>query len=1047
MEEREIRVRRRRPRKRHFAAGLLFLVLLLFLVVWTQRVDIATDAIRRELERRDVRATYTVTRIGFRTQRLENVVIGNPADPDLTARFVEVKLPIISALSPDVQFITARGVRMFGRIVDGKLSLGEVDKLLPPPTDKPFALPDLNVDVADARMALETPAGGVGVAVEGRGNLANGFIGKVAARANVLELGRCTAFQPAAYVDVRILDRRPHIAGPLQASRFGCGEGLNLVQPHFAVRANFPEALGNWRGDGRFRAARVESGINSLAGVRGSLTFDGDPKITRGRLDMASAAIAMAAFRGTRMNLDGRYAFSMDSGELSLVGDGGAQGIVPTDNFAGPIVAALSSAGGTPLEPIGDSLASSVRRASQGFDARATVRLVNGPGGGAVRFETLNAVSRSGARLAAAGGDGVTYYWPLNRMRLDGDFALSGGGFPTTRVALTQPRGGAPMRGEARVEPIEVGSSRLVLAPIRFRAAAGGTTQVETAALINGPLGDGRVEDLLVPISGRFGGGGFAIGERCTSVIFRSLQVGGLSLGASRLPLCPTGPAILYSSAGGPVRGGADLRAPRLAGRLGDSPIALAADRVRFAVGDPGFTSSNLAVRLGSGAAVNRLDFEALGGHFVSGGVRGSFAGGSGKLANVPIALSDARGDWSFVGARLEMDGSVRVADAVEPERFYPLVSNDFRLSLENNLIEAGGWLTDPETGTQVTEVAIEHGLDSGRGEAVLDVPGIRFELDGYQPDELTSLTTGVVALVDGTLQGQGRIGWGPDGVSSTGTFSTENMDLAAPFGPVTGLTTTINFTDLLGLVSAPGQMAQVDRIQAGIDALDGLIRYQLLPDLRVRVESGRWPFMGGVLFLEETVLDFSQPSTKRLVFRVVGLDAATFVQEMEFSNLAATGTFDGTVPMEFDQSGGRIINGYLAARGSGNLSYVGELSDRALGTYGKMAFDALKSLNYSKFTVGLNGALEGEFLANVELDGLARNTPDPGGIAGALIGQLKKIPFEFNIAIRGPFRALIATARSFEDPSNLIQPVLPTFLRDQPTTVSVQSDESENVQ
>ena len=31
-------------------------------------------------------------------------------------------------------------------------------------------------------------------------------------------------------------------------------------------------------------------------------------------------------------------------------------------------------------------------------------------------------------------------------------------------------------------------------------------------------------------------------------------------------------------------------------------------------------------------------------------------------------------------------------------------------------------------------------------------------------------------------------------------------MDLAAPFGPVTGMNGTIHFTDLLGLETAPGQ-------------------------------------------------------------------------------------------------------------------------------------------------------------------------------------------------------------------------------------------------
>ena len=90
----------------------------------------------------------------------------------------------------------------------------------------------------------------------------------------------------------------------------------------------------------------------------------------------------------------------------------------------------------------------------------------------------------------------------------------------------------------------------------------------------------------------------------------------------------------------------------------------------------------------------------------------------------------------------------------------------------------------------------------------MLDVPGLRFT-EAFQPEALTPLTVGVVALVDGTVTGQGRIEWDARGSRSTGTFSTADMNLAAPFGPVEGLTTTIHFTDLLGLTSAPGQVAR----------------------------------------------------------------------------------------------------------------------------------------------------------------------------------------------------------------------------------------------
>ena len=95
----------------------------------------------------------------------------------------------------------------------------------------------------------------------------------------------------------------------------------------------------------------------------------------------------------------------------------------------------------------------------------------------------------------------------------------------------------------------------------------------------------------------------------------------------------------------------------------------------------------------------------------------------------------------------------------------------------------------------------------------------------------------------------------------------------------------------------------------------------------------------------------------------------------MEFANITATGTFDGVIPMIFDERGGRIVGGRLVARPEGGtLSYIGELTDKELGVYGKLAFDALKSLRYSKLTIDLNGSLEGEFVAGIELDGIARD-------------------------------------------------------------------------
>jgi hypothetical protein len=1043
---------KRRPVKRLTALALLVLILTALLIVWTQRRPIASDFIERELERRNVRATYEVKAIGFRTQRLENLVIGDPRNPDLTARWVEVRLSWSGLSRPRVTLITARGVRLNARLAkNGKISFGEIDRLLPPPTGLPFRFPDQDVDIADTSVRFDTPAGRVGIALEGKGNLADGFRGRMAAAAHALRPGSCRLDGVKGLWTVAVSNLRPSFRGPASAARLACGNSLAVAGIGIDLDAALAPGLDSWKGTTALRAARLQAGSTLLTGLGGRLGLDGNARMTRGSLNLASAAARVGGVTASRMAVEGRYGLSLDNGGFTLIGDASARGASARGPLAGA-VSALGSAGGTPLEPVGDALAAALSRASGAFDADAALRLVNGRGFGGVRFERLSAVTRSGARVGLGGGQGLTYYWPSGLTRLDGNLAVSGGGFPAVRLSLSQPRPGAPVGGTGRIQPIRVGGSRLALGDISFTAAAGGEIRIATVATIDGPLDNGWVRGLVLPIDGRVDGrGGFAFGTSCTNARFEALQFGSLRLGRTALPLCPTGRALVWKAPGGTVQGGAQLRAPRFAGTLGTSPLSVAASRLRFGLAGPSFTASEISVGLG----LNRFGLASLDGDFGKSGIAGRYAGFSGKLANMPLLMSQGIGTWRLSDGNLAVAGAMRVADEMDPPRFHPLVAPDFRLTLADNRIKAGGWLDDPETGTRIVRADIAHSLATGRGRADLEVPGIRFDKD-YQPEQLTRLTTGVIALVNGILKGRGEISWDETGSRSSGAFSTDDMDFAAAFGPVEGLATTLEFTDLLGLVSAPGQQAEIDLVRAGIDVLDGRLRYQLLPGLQVRVEGGRWPFAGGELILEETVLDFSKPSAKRLTFRVDGLDAALFIQKMEFANITATGTFDGTIPMVFDERGGRIVGGRLVARPEGGtLSYIGELTDKALGVYGKLAFDALKSMRYSKLIIDLDGALEGEFVAGIELDGVARDpvlTSAPAGgirgmIAGRALGQLAKIPFEFNITVKGPFRALIGTMRSLHDPTLLIQSTLPDLIRGKPEEPPpVQAQESEIV-
>jgi len=1040
--------KRRLPRWARIAlAALLAALAIAFAILWTVRVQLATGYIDGELERRGVTARYDVKRIGFGTQIFENLVIGDPRRPDLIARRVEVQI-LLGLFGPRIGLITARGVRMTGRIEGGRLKLGQVDRLLPPPSGEPFRLPDQRIDVRDAALALATPAGEVALALSGRGNLSNGFRGGLAIASRELRLGDCVLAGPIARFTVRVNDRRPRLRGPAAMHNLRCGDVL-VERPLLALRSLFSPGLDSWRGSTALRAARIGANGQSLSNVQGRLTFTGDAQETSGDIELESADAAAGIFRARGTRLAGHYGIAQPQGVL-FEGELRAQGLTLRDDTLAAIAGSLRGAAGTPVGPIGERLADALLRAGRGgADASSRLRLAVRPGGGAVNLGALRIESRSGARLLATGGEGIEHSWPLGLFGVNGAFALSGGGFPEARFVLNQPRSGGPIHGSGRIAPMAAGGARLALGEIAFTAAPDGRTSFRTLARLDGPVGGGRVTGLALPLAGRFGAGGFALGETCVAGRFEALQVETLRLGPSSLALCPVGGAMLRSGPRG-IAAGVELRGPRFAGRLGGSPITLAADRLRADLA--GFTAARVAVRLGG----NRLDMAGLDGRFGAGGVSGGFQDLAGDLANVPLLVSEGRGRWRFARSALALQGRLAVADRQAPARFLPLASEDFRLTLAENRIAATGTLLHPGSGTRVMTARIGHDLASGAGSALLDVDQLRFSPGGLQPEALTPLTVGVVALVDGALSGQGRIDWDARGSRSTGSFATADANLAAPFGPVEGLTTRIAFTDLLGLASAPGQEARIRLVRTGIDVYDGVVRYQIRPNYHVAIESAHWPLAGGTLALEPTILDFSRESTKYLTFRVAGLDAARFIQLMEFSNISATGTYDGVIPMQFTERGGRIVGGQLAAReGGGTLSYVGELSDRDLGAYGVLAFDALKSLRYSRLEIALDGSLDGEFLTRINMDGLARNpagTREPsGGISGMLVGrvlrQLAQIPFHFNIRIQGPFRALVATARSFEDPSDLIRASLPQLLDSGATLeTTVQPEESEPV-
>jgi translocation and assembly module TamB len=1016
---------RRRPQWARIASFVALAVLLLLAaaiaVVWVERRPIATHFLKGEFERRGVQATYQLDRVGFRTQEVSNLVIGDPKRPDLIARYAQIQMRLKWDGSFEAYRVVARGVRLRGRLVHGRVSWGQIDKLLPPPTNKPFALPNFVLDVADSSISLATPFGPLGVALEGSGKLSGGFKGRAALVSPRLIPGRCGALNLRANVAVAVVARRPRIDGPIALDRFSCpASRFDVVAPRFDAAASFNESFTSVDGGGRMAMQSLTAGANGLAAFAGELTFAGPISDVHGRVKLAAQKSRLATIDADRTRLVGGYGLDSRAGTFALIGDFAADSASLAPSMLAGVTAPLAAAAKTPIGPIVGSIGNAISRTASHFNTSGSIRVVNFPGGGAARITRADIIGPNGARARVFGGSGVTYYWPAYALRIDGNIQTGGGGLPTARVSLRQPRAGAPMSGVAEIAPYTANGTRLALAPIRFGPGPGGSTALSSLAQLDGPFPNGRVQALRIPISGRIGrGGSFAFGTSCAVVSFNYLKTGVLQLGPTRLPICPVGSAIVSKSPGGSVLASARFRGPVLNGSLGTSPLHLAAAGGQI-VGKQ-FSVNSLAMRLGRDTSPIVFDAARLTGSFVGAGVSGKFDGAKSTIGNVPLQLGDASGSWLVHNGDLSVNSALTVSDRDPNPRFYPLKSDNVHFTLAGDYIRATGALR--HGGTLVTDVNIEHRLSTGGGHATLDVPGIAFG-PNLQPEELTRLTEGVVALVNGTVHGQGRIDWAGSGqVTSTGDFSTANMDLAAPFGPVAGLSTTIHFNDLLGMTTAPHQVATIASINPGITVTNGVITYQLLPHNLVKVERGEWPFMGGRLILQETVLNFGAPSAKRLTFELVGFDAKQFFTNLGFEGIELTGTFDGVLPMIFDESGGRIVGGRLDSRPpGGELKYSGT---RPGGLAAGVAFDLLSDLHYRSMIVRLDGDLAGEFGTRLAIEGVSLG-PSHGFVSGLVHGAFKNVPLKVNVNLTAPFRALIQMAKAFKDPTQVISPVMP---------------------
>jgi hypothetical protein len=1019
-------------------AALAMLVLLAggLAVVWFNRERFADDVIADQLEAYGIEATYEIDRIGGRRQVLRNLVIGDTDRPDLTVERVEVLIGYRFGF-PKIAEIRLLRPRLYATYREGRLSFGALDPLVFTGEDRPFELPDLRLQVTDGRALVESDYGAVGLKLAGGGYLRNGFAGELAATAPSLAAGECVAERATLYGRVTIRGARPGFAGPLRVGRLNCAaQGLSVRDVALAVDGRADRLLTRYDGDVGLRSGVADWSGTRLASLGGTARLSWHDGGLTARYDIAGRDLVSAPVTMTRLTADGSLRARRNFARVEADARIDGEGVAPGSSLDGVLASAADDARGTLLGPIVDRFRRQLASAARGSRLVGDVTVRQTGDRSTVVVPQASWRSRGGValvtltRVQLASGSAAT-------PRLAGSFATGGEGLPRATGRIEQrPAGGFQL--EASMAPYEAGDARLAVPQLTLVQRPDGAIGFAGSVLASGALPGGRADGLALPVSGNWSRpAGLSLWHACTEVRFERLQLANLALERRGLTLCPPrGSSIVrYGERGLRVAAGAPSL--ELAGRLGETPIAIRSGPVGLAY--PGALSARrLLITLGPADTASTFAIDDLSAQ-IGEDVAGRFAGADVRMSAVDLDVLGASGTWRYAGGRLTLgEGAFTLSDRMRPARFNPLVAQGADLSIEDNRIVAEASLRDPASGRAVTEVDLAHNLATGTGHADLAVAGLLLDsrlqpaasgcaqlASGEavtQPLGLSCLAFGVVSNVRGTVTGTGRIDWDERGVSSRGRFSSESLDFAAAFGPVHGASGTIEFTDLLGLTTAPNQRLRVASINPGIEVTNGEVGIELRNGEVLAITGASWPFMGGTLTMRPVELNIGASEARRYVLEVEGFDAARFVEYMELGNFSARGIFDGTVPLVFDASGnGRVEGGLLVSRPpGGNVSYVGELTYEDLGTMANMAFAALRSLDYKHMRVAMEGDLTGEIVTRVRFDGVTQGEGAERNIATRAIAGL---PIRFDVNIRAPFYSLIGNIRAMYDESAIRDP------------------------
>ena len=931
-------LRAKAPRRRRTGTGGVKASSWLWLTVWgAAALGIATYAARKEivieLAQGWLKGQGVPARLHFDRLSLGHAsgsfILGHPDHPDFSAGRFDADFslnPFVGGRRPLARLKTARldQVGLHLSYADGKLGFGTLDRLVHN-LSMVVDTPPRAVTVDDASVVVDSDYGtlrGHGGAAfrDGRpsylslklpaarldGRKGGGDFGgadillravegnalQVEVRANAAELdlrdgSRVVEGAPAHHIQAQgvTLDISGHV--PYR----GTGAPSGALDAVIAVTARQLRAHGLTLGDGDYRI--------KLDGQVGNGTqYDGNADI--------AAHVGRVATR------------ELDAHRVALTARGKAHVASGSVSLTGAVDAAAAE-----VRRSGVTLTRARLRASR-FAFVADTAGRHGDFAGTVTADNVEAGDLNLSRATAAVTGVIDSDVDSGAWRADLEGALDSGGSYTGLQALARGRtaGDDLYRLDRGLDQFTLKASQISLS-LEGQGSRPADIDLRLKAPAQAALAGGLTIDLLprdgAPILASHTAGAFGLTLKGGPVV---------ALDLSNLVLSPRGTvtgdyALDASFSLAPVAGArvlakghlstADGSTATLAATL-DQPLAFTAQSA-----DLGETVTHLSGTLGpAGDAVLRVG--AAGWR-----ISGAFNGLALQAPNEGLALKDGRGTLMTAGSgglKAGLDAAI-LSDASGTERFYPLtlggaLTQDGRaLSGRFTAVSHAGMGARP-----VLAISLDNDAATGRGQLGLRTLGLTFTPGGLQPRDLSPVGSTILARqVSGGLSFDGALRWDHGRRSSSGVLRIDGLSFSGALGRTEALRGEIDFTSLEPLLSAPGQVLGIHRLDAGVPLSDLAVSLQV-QGAHIAIDKAMAETSGGLLRLEPMTIPFDPQAPAAGVIAFDGLD---FGKVVSASSLAGSLTFEGRLSgrVPFSILGGHATfgDGWIRADGPGNIA------------------------------------------------------------------------------------------------------------------------------